>query len=176
MAAKASNVKKTGRGKAANVANNVAKSAKAALGKLLTKPARPAKAARSKVPFPKKNQPRMPQQRRQAFVARPGSVSESRSRLKPLSGRAALAHVHLQPYRLKKNLPAADRTAPALVTKAHAFLGDPSLTAGTAAALRGFVDRAMKDADENWKKTEYPTLIENALRQLVAISPDLQTC
>jgi hypothetical protein len=57
MAAKASNVKKAGGGKAANVANNVAKSAKAAIGKLLTKPARPVKAARSKVPFPKKNQP-----------------------------------------------------------------------------------------------------------------------
>jgi hypothetical protein len=36
---------------------NVAKSAKAAIGKLLTKPARPTKPARSKVPFPKKNQP-----------------------------------------------------------------------------------------------------------------------
>ncbi|HEX2659388.1 MAG TPA: hypothetical protein VHU40_13990 [Polyangia bacterium] len=43
-------------GKAASVAN-AAKSAKAAIGKLLTKPNKPAKAAKSKVPFPKKNQP-----------------------------------------------------------------------------------------------------------------------
>jgi histidine ammonia-lyase len=37
----------------------------------------------------------------QAFVSRPGSTGESRSRLKPLSGRAALARVHLQPHRLR---------------------------------------------------------------------------
>jgi histidine ammonia-lyase len=37
----------------------------------------------------------------QAFVSRPGAAAENRSRLKPLSGRAALARVHLQPYRLK---------------------------------------------------------------------------
>jgi histidine ammonia-lyase len=35
----------------------------------------------------------------QAFVARPGTGAENRSRLKPLSGRAALARAHLQPYR-----------------------------------------------------------------------------
>jgi hypothetical protein len=41
--------------------------------------------------------------------------------------------------------------------------------------LRGFVDNALSDADVSWKRTEYPTLIENALRQLLAISPDYQT-
>jgi hypothetical protein len=41
----------------AKAASAASKSAKAAIGKLLTKPVRPAKPARSKVPFPKKNQP-----------------------------------------------------------------------------------------------------------------------
>ena len=26
-----------------------------------------------------------------------------------------------------------------------------------------------------WKQTSYPVLVENALRQLIAVSPDLQT-
>jgi hypothetical protein len=60
MAAKATkkgNGDDGGRPSKAGKAVNVAKSAKAAIGKLLTKPARPARVARSKVPFPKKNQP-----------------------------------------------------------------------------------------------------------------------
>jgi hypothetical protein len=34
----------------------------------------------------------------------------------------------------------------------------------------------MGDATARWKKEQYPPLIENALRQLLATAPDLQTC
>ena len=51
----------------------------------------------------------------------------------------------------------------------------PPLTATTHRALKSFAKRAVGDADERWKKAQYPALIENALRHLIAISPDLQT-
>jgi len=34
----------------------------------------------------------------------------------------------------------------------------------------------MADANASWKRRSYPVLITNALRQLVATSPDFQTC
>jgi hypothetical protein len=34
----------------------------------------------------------------------------------------------------------------------------------------------MADANADWKKRSYPPLVENALRQLLATAPDLQTC
>jgi len=82
----------------------------------------------------------------------------------------------LNPYRLEKNLPATERDPATLLTRARALLGDPPLTDGTATALRGFSDKALRDADASWKRTQYPTLVANALRQLLAISPDYQTC
>jgi hypothetical protein len=39
-----------------------------------------------------------------------------------------------------------------------------------------FAKRSLADADAGWKKRQYPPLIENALRQLLASAPDLQTC
>jgi uncharacterized protein (DUF1800 family) len=87
-----------------------------------------------------------------------------------------IASEALQPYRLKKNLPATERDPATLLTQARGLLGDPPLTDGTAKALRGFADKALGDADVSWKRTQYPTLVANALRQLVAISPDYQTC
>jgi uncharacterized protein (DUF1800 family) len=68
------------------------------------------------------------------------------------------------------------RDADALVTAAHDFLGKPTLTDSTRAALRHFAAAALNDADATWKKNQYPALIENALRQLIASSPDYQTC
>jgi uncharacterized protein (DUF1800 family) len=62
-----------------------------------------------------------------------------------------------------------------LVERALAFWGKPTLTGATRGALRSFAHRAVADADQKWKKSQYPPLIENALRHLIAISPDLQT-
>ena len=63
-----------------------------------------------------------------------------------------------------------------LVARALALLGDPTLTAQTEKALMRFAKRSLADADAGWKKRQYPPLIENALRQLLASAPDLQTC
>jgi uncharacterized protein (DUF1800 family) len=63
-----------------------------------------------------------------------------------------------------------------LMHRAESFWGHPSLTGHTHAQLTRFVKNSLHDADEHWKKRAYPALIENALRQLLATSPDLQTC
>jgi hypothetical protein len=63
-----------------------------------------------------------------------------------------------------------------LLHRAEAFLGEPSLTAQTHSELKHFAKRALSDAHSSWKKEQYPALVENALRQLLASSPDLQTC
>ena len=41
--------------------------------------------------------------------------------------------------------------------------------------LLDFARRALGDANAAWEKQAYPVLVENALRQLIAVSPDLQT-
>jgi uncharacterized protein (DUF1800 family) len=62
-----------------------------------------------------------------------------------------------------------------LLERALAFWGRPPLSRRTRRALRAFAARAVADADRKWKKEQYPPLIENALRHLIAASPDLQT-
>jgi uncharacterized protein (DUF1800 family) len=63
-----------------------------------------------------------------------------------------------------------------LLARALAFWGRPQLTPPTKRALKRFAARAVADADRKWKKEQYPPLIENALRHLIAISPDQNTC
>jgi len=63
-----------------------------------------------------------------------------------------------------------------LLARAEGFLGRPVLTGQTHSELKRFARRALDDANAKWKKEQYPALIENALRQLMASSPDLQTC
>jgi hypothetical protein len=46
----------------------------------------------------------------------------------------------------------------------------------TRGALLAFANAALGEADQSWKRTQYPVLAQNALRQLVAVSPDLHTC
>ena len=46
----------------------------------------------------------------------------------------------------------------------------------THGALLRFAQAALRDAGaQTWKREQYPVLLENALRQLIAVSPDLQT-
>jgi uncharacterized protein (DUF1800 family) len=66
--------------------------------------------------------------------------------------------------------------AGAAVDKAIAFWGNPTISAVTKSALLGFAKRCDAGADKQWKKQSYPPLRQNALRVLVATSPDLQTC
>ena len=91
-------------------------------------------------------------------------------------GRWWVANYAIRPYSLtdkqSASLPAEPR---ALVDSAIAFWGSPSLRPETRAALVAFATRAMGDADAKWKRTSYRFLTANALRQLIAVSPDLQT-
>lgn len=64
--------------------------------------------------------------------------------------------------------PAATADAAQLVSRAIAYWGGPTVTAPTRKVLAAFATAALRDAR--------PPIIENALRQLVAVSPDLQTC
>jgi uncharacterized protein (DUF1800 family) len=80
----------------------------------------------------------------------------------------------------KRQLDPAKGTAPAdaatVLKRALAFWNDPALTDATHAALLRFAHTALADAGkQHWKQTQYPVLVENALRQLIAVSPDLQT-
>jgi hypothetical protein len=63
-----------------------------------------------------------------------------------------------------------------LVARAVSFWNNPPLSEGTVYQLETFAKRALGDAgDASWKQQQYPVLVQNALRQLVAMSPDLQT-
>ena len=79
-----------------------------------------------------------------------------------------------------RKLDPAKGTAPSdpatVLKKALAFWNDPPLTDATRAALLQFAHAALADAgNQRWKQQQYPLLLENALRQLIAVSPDLQT-
>jgi uncharacterized protein (DUF1800 family) len=62
------------------------------------------------------------------------------------------------------------------VAAALDFWGKPSISDQTRAALLRFAQDAGALADRKWKVGSYPVLRQNALRMLVATSPDLQTC
>jgi uncharacterized protein (DUF1800 family) len=90
-----------------------------------------------------------------------------------------LARWHLAGRVLRPNVLKTSEKAPLdadkLVARALAFWGTPPLSPRTKRALRTFAARALADADREWKKKQFPPLVENALRHLIAISPDLQT-
>ena len=60
--------------------------------------------------------------------------------------------------------------------KAIAFWHEPELSDATQRALASVAHAAFADAKgTQWKQQQYPVLLENALRLLVAVSPDVQT-
>jgi uncharacterized protein (DUF1800 family) len=61
------------------------------------------------------------------------------------------------------------------VAKALRFWGDPALTKRTHRELLRFANRVQGIAREDWQKGAYRGLRQNALRMLIATSPDLQT-
>jgi uncharacterized protein (DUF1800 family) len=69
----------------------------------------------------------------------------------------------------------APLNAEKLLARALEYWGHPRLTPPTKRALKSFAHHAISDADRKWKKEQYPPLIENALRHLIAVSPDQQT-
>lgn len=65
----------------------------------------------------------------------------------------------------------------ALVRKAVAFWGEPTLSKATHDALVSYAKAAAVDsASATWERQQYPTLALNALRALVVATPDYQTC
>jgi uncharacterized protein (DUF1800 family) len=90
--------------------------------------------------------------------------------------RWAIASYAIRPKVLDSDKAKLPDDALKLMRRAESFWGNPSLTDHTHAQLTRFVKNALHDADDRWKKRAYPALIENALRQLLASSPDLQTC
>jgi uncharacterized protein (DUF1800 family) len=62
-----------------------------------------------------------------------------------------------------------------LVTRAARFWADTPLSRTTRGALERYAASAMAAADQPWERESYPVLIENALRMLVAVSPDYLT-
>ena len=69
----------------------------------------------------------------------------------------------------------ADETAAEAVAKALAFWGQPTVSEATREALLAFARRVEDGADQKWKRQSYRVLRQNALRHLIATSPDLQT-
>ncbi|MBJ7331542.1 MAG: DUF1800 domain-containing protein [Solirubrobacteraceae bacterium] len=61
------------------------------------------------------------------------------------------------------------------VDRALAFWGSPPITDATRQQLLAFAVECAQAADKKWKQTQYPRVRQNALRQLIATSPDLQT-
>jgi hypothetical protein len=63
----------------------------------------------------------------------------------------------------------------AIVKGALAVLGNPTIRPETHRELLAFARGSLKGAT-GWKSESYPPLVANAVRQLLAVSPDLQTC
>ncbi|MDP8943170.1 MAG: DUF1800 domain-containing protein [Actinomycetota bacterium] len=69
----------------------------------------------------------------------------------------------------------ATEDAPTAVRSALAFWGEPTISAETRARLLAFAERCQAGADRAWKQRPYRAQRQNALRMLIATSPDLQT-
>jgi uncharacterized protein (DUF1800 family) len=91
-------------------------------------------------------------------------------------GRWWTAQNVLRPYALDPGKAAQPYDAAALVKNALAFWHEPPLTEHTRAALLAFAKAALADAaNASWKRKQYAVMTQNALRQLIAVSPELQT-
>jgi hypothetical protein len=93
-------------------------------------------------------------------------------------GRWAIANEALGKFTLEQKRgrkpPDVPRTAEKIVANAVFLLGSPRIRPETEAALVRFARSALGTADEDWKRDAYPPLVLNAVRQLLAVSPDLQ--
>jgi uncharacterized protein (DUF1800 family) len=91
-------------------------------------------------------------------------------------GRWWTAQNVLRPYALDPGTAIQPYDAQKLVDAALGFWSKPELTAQTHAALLAFARAALGDAAKDaWKRKQYPVMTQNALRHLIAVSPDLQT-
>ncbi len=93
-------------------------------------------------------------------------------------GRWAIANEALGKFAVEQKkgqkLPEVPRTAESLVANAIYLFGSPRIRPETEAMLVRFARSALATANEDWKREAYLPLILNAVRQLLAVSPDLQ--
>jgi uncharacterized protein (DUF1800 family) len=91
-------------------------------------------------------------------------------------GRWAIANNALAPFSLRENRgPKVPNDPEAIVKGALKVMGNPTIRPETRALLLDFARDSLKGAT-GWKAKSYPPLVANAVRQLLAVSPDLQTC
>jgi uncharacterized protein (DUF1800 family) len=95
-----------------------------------------------------------------------------------LRGRWTAANYTVRPFQLDTDKWSGElpQDPAKLVERALAFWGSPVVTTNLRPTLRAFAKAAMDDAHANWERETYPVLIVNALRVLIAVSPDYQTC
>jgi uncharacterized protein (DUF1800 family) len=74
-----------------------------------------------------------------------------------------------------KNTGDPNESASAAVDRALAFWGSPRISSTTRSELERFAERCVKETKQR-RKEESVLLRQNALRMMVATSPDLQTC
>jgi uncharacterized protein (DUF1800 family) len=89
-------------------------------------------------------------------------------------GRWWIAQYVLRPYALDPSKASQPFDAQKLVDGALAFWRHPALGAATHSALLTFARRSLGDADASWKHKQYAVMTQNALRHLIAVSPELQ--
>ena len=86
----------------------------------------------------------------------------------------ALEKVSLGDRKGKKG-PKVPNDPEAIVKGALAVLGNPTIRPETHRELLAFARGSLKGTT-GWKAESYPPLVANAVRQLLAVSPDMQTC
>lgn len=86
-------------------------------------------------------------------------------------GRWNLAAFALKPYALDPKRDTAPSGANELLARAEKSLGNPALSSGTRRVLLQFARSTLALASDSGSRV----MVENALRQLIAISPELQT-
>jgi hypothetical protein len=69
-----------------------------------------------------------------------------------------------------------DETATQAVDKALRFWGEPSVSNATRAELIAYAQDVEASATADWEQGTYRAMRQNALRMLIANSPDLQAC
>jgi hypothetical protein len=91
-------------------------------------------------------------------------------------GRWWIAQYVLEPFALDPAHGVEPYAAQALLDRALAFWHRPALGPDTRRALLTFAHRSLADAKgTSWKRQQYSVLALNALRHLIAVSPELQT-
>jgi uncharacterized protein (DUF1800 family) len=90
-------------------------------------------------------------------------------------GRWWIAQYALDPHALDPGKAGQPYDAGKLVQAALAFWHDPPLADASLRALQTFAANALANAkSQRWKQQQYPPMVLNGLRHLIAVSPELQ--